>query len=382
MPLLYWQVLIAGTLGIAWSKSHLEGKAKGMILPVALLLIGLTGMTISYLYQGMPMESARFVKIDVKFPMMIAMGILISNLLYTPSRRRDLVSFFFLLPMILGVRAILALVFDFMNGQINLDLGTRGLFSACVVAYILYTGKSGWYESFPCRILLYMNLITTSRSELALEVLLISVGLMVGAVRHGRFVSRIGLELVGLLSVALAVISVINPRLIDFMYWKASEFVPGQELSGSGKVRVEEIRNIWHAITQNPFSFLFGNGFGAHFKFDPYPFPSNELLDSMSYSDDQLAAGNYYGPHTPLGYMLLKFGIIGLAVYIWIPIRIVVWLWRRATQEELLFIPLVAVLGLSYFWRSSECLLMGVFLGLALTPPAINALPKLTTETI
>lgn len=363
IPLVYWQTLVAGLLGVYLMKNRPGFMIRASILPLLLFWVGSLGLLITILTSGLPPEASKYLKIDSKMPLMIGIGILISGLFVNRERQKDLADFFLILPMILGARALMALTYDYMGGQVNLDLGTRAIFSGMAFFYILSTGRKGWYEFWPNRLFLYINLLTVSRGDLALGTFITFVGLGVGIFRRQRAAYRFGLEMAAVVLVCLTGIAVANPRLLEFMAWKASEFVPGRNLSGSGKVRVEELRNIWYEISETPFRMFFGKGFGAYFRFDPFPFPNNELLDLKSYSGDQIGSGLFFSPHTPIGYMMLKFGLSGMVVYFAIPIKIVRWLLKRENKELAMLVPVAIMLGFSYFWRPMECVLMGVMLG-------------------
>jgi hypothetical protein len=66
----------------------------------------------------------------------------------------------------------------------------------------------------------------------------------------------------------------------------------------------------------NPLYLLLGKGVTGYFTFDSYPLPPRIVLDLKSYSLEEVLTGKIYHPHFFVNYLLLKYGLVGLMVYV------------------------------------------------------------------
>jgi hypothetical protein len=161
----------------------------------------------------------------------------------------------------------------------------------------------------------------------------------------------------------------VNPTLFEFFAWKASDLkiVDAGEISDSGKVRVYELKNIVSRMLNDPIVALFGKGFGGSYNFKDYPLPVTERLDLKSYSQEELNREIYYNSHSFLASTLLKYGVIGLFIYLMIPIVTAIKskFDSRQTKLHTMIGVLSILLIYNYYWRIELMILMGMFFGMA-----------------
>ena len=158
-----------------------------------------------------------------------------------------------------------------------------------------------------------------------------------------------------------------NERLFNFLLWKLNVFdalfSSSGEMSGSGKVRTLELQNIWYILSQSLYEFLFGKGFFATYTLEAFPLTNIGVIDLKSYSMDQLNSGIYYATHSFSSSMLLKYGIVGLSIYISLPLYLAYKLYRQNQNLILILIPIILIY--SYYWRIEFALLIGLLFGIS-----------------
>ena len=111
----------------------------------------------------------------------------------------------------------------------------------------------------------------------------------------------------------------VSPEFVSWLNWKATTAteVFSSPLQGSFGVRMLEILNIVHIVGDKFHQILFGLGAGGFYNFDAYPFGSDMIIDTKSYSPDQLSSSQYHTVHSFIAFCILKYGFVGLFVYIW-----------------------------------------------------------------
>jgi hypothetical protein len=283
-----------------------------------------------------------------------------------------------LIPPILGLRAVFFIISDFALKNPSLDLMTQPLLSICAMYfYVLTKNKHFSIYSNPLVFsLVLISLLTTSRSVMAIVLfsmfcLLIIVFItkskgedkLNGLKKYSRIVAYLFITL----SAFLVSISITNERLYEFVKWKASEFTldSNSTPSGSALVRKHEIINIANDADKNLYVLLFGKGFGSHFNFEYSPPPLNETLDEKSFSLNEIENGEYYNPHTFIATLLLRFGVLGLGVYLLIPILTSMFFFKKSIP--LAFLSLLLIYN--YYFRFEFQLLMVLMFYMALLVP-------------
>lgn len=339
------------------------------IVAIAILLgCGTAGLVGEQL--GLAQTSLQSIVTDVKFPILLAMGVIQGAYLRETESIDLLVRAIVVLPMFIGARAICFVVGDLMQGMPQLDLMTQPLLATAVVAYCARTGSEGVFSTFSQRSLLYLSLFSASRGLMAVQGVFLGATKLLGRKREtasGRvFGRRVALELVVILAGLLGIVAVANPRLFAFVLWKMADIdalMGDGSLSGSGQVRVYEIKNVVAIALSSPFKLLFGNGFGGTFQFNAAPLPGEVVLDLKSYGARDLATGMYATTHSFLSFVLLKYGVIGLVVYFSLPIRAAVSHLRSRRPFGWLLFALALLHVYNYYWRIEFMILMGVLIG-------------------
>ncbi len=283
-----------------------------------------------------------------------------------------------LIPPILGLRAVFFIVSDFALKKPSLDLMTQPLLSICAMYFYVFTRNKHFtiYSNPLIFSLVLISLLTTSRSVMAIVLLSLFFLLMLvflikskvddklsSLKKCGRIVIYLSVTLLTL----LVSISITNERLYDFIMWKASEFTfdSNSTPSGSALVRKHEIINIANDANKNLYVLLFGKGFGSHFNFEYSPPPLNEKLDEKSFPLKEIENGEYYNPHTFIATLLLRFGILGLGLYLLIPIFTSILFMRKSIPLAILCVLLIY----NYYFRFEFQLLMVLMFYMALLVP-------------
>ncbi len=89
----------------------------------------------------------------------------------------------------------------------------------------------------------------------------------------------------------------------------------------SSRDRVFEIYNTYYYYLENPFYFLLGTGIGGYFEESKY---YNPTAGSSGYTEYELKSRHFYFPHESPANVFLKFGIIGIIMYMWVLFEILV----------------------------------------------------------
>ncbi len=285
------------------------------------------------------------------------------------------------IPTITGARALIFIIFDFATKSPKLDLMTTPLIATAVFAFLLYRKRDFIYKSRTKRSLLLISLINASRGLITIQLLFLSIFYLRSIVSNNRFsfTLRRSIEVLILTTTIIATISVAAPRAFNFLLWKVSDIktlTGNKELSGSGKVRYYELANVLHDNQSKPLNLIIGSGLGAHFTFEEVPLPNYIDLDLKSYNKTELSTGRYYNPHSFITTIILKYGILGLLIYILIPTYTAIRHFKSPAKANTL-IALAIVLNIyTMYWRVEIMILTGIALGLCeKTPkPANNAL--------
>lgn len=128
-------------------------------------------------------------------------------------------------------------------------------------------------------------------------------------------------------------------------------------------IRVLELYNITHEISESIPTLLFGHGFGGYFT-DSY-FPFGPLTDT-AYSADQRATGKFYGPHNNPQYVLLKHGFVGAGGWAIVIGRSMLSSLVEHRDRALIGALLVPSLFVLYGWGVNSSLLIGILCALYL----------------
>lgn len=272
-----------------------------------------------------------------------------------------------LLPPVLGFRAILFVLHDYYMKIPSLDLMTHPIVTICALYFYVFRREPQFdsYKNPLIFALALLSLVTTSRSVMA--IIVISIGIMpifalftpmaMGATR--KFI-RMMLYMIFSVGVMLFSISQVNERLYEFILWKASDFSVSSSAppSGSALVRKHELINVVESLGNNPFSTIFGKGFGSEFQFDHSPPPLSEALDEKSFSLVEINTGVFYNPHTFLATLLLRYGVLGIFFYVAVSVS-AFWLMRKKCLP-LAFLSLLMIYN--YYFRFEYQLMMVLML--------------------
>jgi hypothetical protein len=86
-------------------------------------------------------------------------------------------------------------------------------------------------------------------------------------------------------------------------------------MSGSPKFRIDEFMNVFIEYQENPILALFGKGVGGWVSDHTSTFG---WLNEAAFDDSQYIKGQYYSLHESVNVIFLKFGIVGLMVFLFL----------------------------------------------------------------
>ena len=238
--------------------------------------------------------------------------------------------FFFLLSVtvIIGIRSILLIATDVLNGVINLNFYCNQYISIPILFSFLIFMKQ-LKISLLIKSLIIFLIITASidagRTTMILIFLSFIGYMIVSIAQKSDFKVKVAVFVRLLVSIVMVIgsflfaIFMFNEKLFGFFIYKFSFFsneVASDEISSSPLVRVFEFKNIYSEELQNPIRFLIGKGFGGAFTYKIFPIPF-ELFES-DYSKEELASNVFFKPHEFINFCLLKGGVIylGFTIYL------------------------------------------------------------------
>jgi len=241
---------------------------------------------------------------------------LLVGTIFFSNKRPEIVPFLIACSMILGYRVLFFGFGDiFIFDNLRLDFALSPYLTLSVYVMLIYNGyKLGVFH----HIGFLLSLIYFSRA-----LIMISFFLVICATFKSKRIKFPGkLKIMAIFSSLILSLPVIlyysNYRLYRFFIWKTNIiniFFADYEMSGSGKVRFIEFSNVFHEVSQNFVTLLFGKGINGTYTFNAYPMNISGV-GLESYSSDQLNSGLYYTTHNFSSFFLLKLGLIGLILYI------------------------------------------------------------------
>lgn len=229
-------------------------------------------------------------------------------------------SLFIILTFILAFRVPLFLLNDIYRGQFSLDLSIYPHLSMAVILGLVVMASCmrkaiDTLKTFVIIGLLAFSILSPSRGFYV--ILLLSMGCVLLVSQRKLRVLKLLSMLLFLLTIPLIFVLSLSPELFEFFVWKA-EILTSGDASDSGRLRGYEFSNILYQSLESPLYFLFGEGPSGYFTFSHEKLPREiyEILSLDSYSEAELSADKFVNPHFFVNVLLLKFGIVGLAAYV------------------------------------------------------------------
>tara|TARA_B100000787_G_C16197031_1_gene301679 strand:+ start:714 stop:2096 length:1383 start_codon:yes stop_codon:yes gene_type:complete len=268
------------------------------------------------------------------------------------------INFFFNIAIILGMRVGFFLIFDALFANIpKLDFALQPYITMPLLFVVL--GNKIKLNALDF-IFIVFSLLYPSRSFILL--------FLISALIFGfstKF-SRPFVKLVGSLSVVIVLVGVIlytyNERIFDFFLWKLEVIntVSGNsEMSGSGDIRLLELKNIFAKISSSPLSLLLGEGPFGYYNFDYFPLQIKGTIDSKSFPYDQVLSDKYFTVHNFTSFLLLKLGFIGLFLY-FLFASTILFIKNKSSKihTQLSFLPLLY----TYYFNPINALFLGILM--------------------
>jgi len=131
------------------------------------------------------------------------------------------------------------------------------------------------------------------------------------------------------------------------------------EISGSGDIRLLELKNIFSKISKSPISLALGEGPFGFYNFETYPLQVDGTIDSKSYPYDQIVNDKYFTVHNFTSFLLLKLGFVGLFLYVCLASAILFIKKKSARiHNQLSFLPLLY----TYYFNPINALFLGILM--------------------
>ena len=220
-----------------------------------------------------------------------------------------------------GMKTVFFLLDDRLNGNLRLGFANPVyLVFPFLLAWAAGKEETGFRIEEPVFILLGAAAVfPEGRGAVIIYVLATILAFMVTFIKErARMAGFTGMALMTVSGIALSVfaVSLVNGRLWNFLAFKMSFFTNELwtgELSESPLSRVYELKNIMAENADTITGLLWGRGAGSYFTFRHFPLAWN--FEAPDYTLFEREAGIYFHPHLPLNYWLLKGGVLGLAIY-------------------------------------------------------------------
>ena len=235
-----------------------------------------------------------------------------------------------------------------LNPQITLPL---------LLAFIILHGRT----SIQYNILLCVILLFSLFSPARWDIIIMSFSFVLFIMITKKFAVSVCLGILALMALVgtFYFVQLYNSRLTDFFLWKLMDFSLTNKLSDSGSLRIFELRNIIAQNGYNPLYWLLGKGGSGYFTFQDYTPDFFHILDLKSYQYYELEKGIFYHPHMFINHFLLKFGLVGFFIYIYISYKIFfmsVKLFKQRTlleNNELCFVVIALFFSVTFFLASA-----------------------------
>ena len=297
----------------------------------------------------------RSILTDLKFPLALITGFMVISVVTDKDR---FISQFFQLALyyliLMGFTSFFAFFLDFISGNFLLKFNENVLLCISLIPVLfLFKQRNKLFLLLP--ILMLACLPITRGSQLGL--MLIFFICFYIAILYERKSLPIFLVAAFLSIPLFSIIISQNYYLEGFVTREAANFTDKSTL-----IRLAEFNSILALNDLRDFFYLFfGRGFGSYVLFDPLIINTELVLTLTDFSQDEIVSGTMIKPHTFIAYYLMKYGIVGVFIFIGLH------LYLLFTKNYNLFL---LNLGLSYFimwnsyWMPMVAFLFGILLSL------------------
>lgn len=369
LTLFYWAIITLPVTIVVFNKFKLSRASGIAVSAVVLLLAWLVFITV---INDQPFDLSIAVTNVKIYIVLICVFLLLSNW-KEQELKAQLQSFLIFLPVIIGLRVILFIAYDFTLGTPSWDYFTQPLISAITFILFLQTKDKTIIErSMVYRILFYISLFSLSRALIGIVIITLFFSFLLSKKIKLKF--KVMMEIIPFFTVLCFAVLVTNPNLYNFLLWKVSDlnvFQENKEMSGSGKVRQYEVINILDGNESSEMKVLLGYGLSGSFNFDKYPLPILEALDSKSFSEKERLGNRYFFPHSFIAANLLRGGLLLLLLYLFVHFALFVYFFK--SNEYYLSVLSIFLIYNSYV-RVEYALLLSILITLALLKNQVSTI--------
>lgn len=369
LTLFYWAIITLPVAIVVFNKFKLSRASGIAVSAVVLLLAWLVFIT---LINDQPFDLSIAITNVKIYIVLICVFLILSNW-KEQELKAQLQSFLIFLPVIIGLRVILFIAYDFTLGTPSWDYFTQPLIS--VITFILFLqtkDKTIFERSMVYRILFYISLFSLSRALIGIVIITLFFSFLLSKKIKLKF--KVMMEIIPFFTVLCFAVLVTNPNLYNFLLWKVSDlnvFQENKEMSGSGKVRQYEVINILDGNESSEMKVLLGYGLSGSFNFDKYPLPILEALDSKSFSEKERLGNRYFFPHSFIAANLLRGGLLLLLLYLFVHFALFVYFFK--SNEYYLSVLSIFLIYNSYV-RVEYALLLSILITLALLKNQVSTI--------
>ena len=261
------------------------------------------------------------------------------------------------LEVVLGFMTLTNFAIDLLNGHLLLQYNHNTYFSIISLGVAIFSLRTASASGVTAMLVIFIGAVPIVRGEqlVFLFTVLLAFFYSVSDKRSSSRTTKLVVIGMAIFAVSTYILTTEN-ALSDFFLRKFSFFQKLDFfLDESTGVRVMELQAIFKTDTlPDVLTLLFGHGLGGTFSL---PASSVSSLTLADFPESEIASNSFSQPHLFLSYWILKYGVIGTALFLYTLFRVTA---KRTIEFRLLAISLPALFWQGY-WSPAYALIFGFF---------------------
>jgi hypothetical protein len=341
-------------IAYAFSSKKKAGIPKHFQLFTFFVFGALIATCINGIFQERAMSLGVFLS-DFKYLLFIFTGAMIvkqSN--YTQENFQWLIIF---LGVVLGFMTLTNFAIDLLGGHLLLEYNHNTYFSIISLGLAIFSLRTANVSGLTAMLVMVIGAVPIVRGEqlVFLLTVLLAFFYSVSDKRSDSRITKFVVIGVAIFAMSIYILTTENALsdffLRKFAFFKKLDFF----LDESTSVRVMELQAIFRMDTlPDVLTLLFGHGLGGTFSL---PASSVSSLTLADFPESEIASNSFSQPHLFLSYWILKYGVIGTALFLYTLFRFMA---QRTIEFRLLVISLPALFWQGY-WSPAYALFFGFF---------------------